>query len=182
MPVYGAGSNASTRASNASNANSTNTATITQLQTFLSEFRVNEAFVYRDRLRANLLRKEYTLEVEMSHLIGWNEDLAARCRTEPSDLVPLVSGQITILTAALSDNRIVRRLVQFEVALRNLARAILYPNFGSLTQAERDVKTKELPAIQLQLRSGSRLMQFRELGVSTRLIIRMPLIRLIILL
>lgn len=106
VPVYGAGSNASTRASNASNANATNTATITQLQTFLSEFRVNEAFVYRDRLRANLLRKEYTLEVEMSHLIGWNEDLAARCRTAPGDLVPLVStfdclSHVQRLTATL---------------------------------------------------------------------------------
>lgn len=28
----------------------------------------------------------------MAHLIGWNEELAARCRTEPGDVVPLVSS------------------------------------------------------------------------------------------
>lgn len=92
MPVLGAASSAGRSGfSSTSNANSTNTETIAKFQAFLSEFREQEAFLYRDRLRANLLRREWTLEVEMAHLIGWNEDLAARCRTEPGDVVPLVS-------------------------------------------------------------------------------------------
>ena len=92
MPVLGAASSAGGRSgfSSSSNANSTNTDTIAKLQAFLSEFREHEAFLYRDRLRANLLRKEWTLEVDITHLIGWNEELAARCRTEPGDVVPLV--------------------------------------------------------------------------------------------
>ena len=55
---------------------------------------------------------------------------------------------------------------QFEMALRNLARSILHPSTAGLTQEEREQRLKEIPEIQLQLRSGSRLMQFRELGVS----------------
>lgn len=94
VPVLGPGSNATGR-SNASgassHANATNTETIRHLQQFLQEFRDNETFVYRDRLRANLLRREFTLEVEMGHLIGWNQELAARCRTEPGEILPLVS-------------------------------------------------------------------------------------------
>lgn len=93
MPVLGPNSNATGRTgnSNASNANSTNTAVIESLYNFLTEFSDGGAFLYRDRLRANLLKKEWTLEVEMGHLIGWNEELAARCRTEPGEVVPLVS-------------------------------------------------------------------------------------------
>jgi DNA replication licensing factor MCM5 len=77
-----------------SNASSTgtrkNTTTVAQFQQFLTSFREHESFIYRDRLRANVLRKEYTLEIEMSHLIGWDEELASRCRTEPGEIVPLV--------------------------------------------------------------------------------------------
>lgn len=66
---------------------------------------------------------------------------------------------------------------QFEMALRNLARSILQPSTAGLTQEEREQRLKEIPEIQLQLRSGSRLMQFRELGVgvsNTRAISQRP--------
>ncbi|ORY76848.1 MCM-domain-containing protein [Leucosporidium creatinivorum] len=154
VPVLGPNSNATGRTGNSStsNANATNTHTIEQLYNFLTEFSDGESFLYRDRLRANLLKKEWTLEVEMGHLIGWNEELAARCRTEPGEVVPL-----------------------FEIAIRNLARKILFPTQVGLTQAERDARAKEVPEIQLQLRSGSRLMQFRELGAtSISRLVRLP--------
>lgn len=88
VPVYGQ-SDVSAR-SNASNSGALNTQTIAEFQQFVTEFRENESFVYRDRLRANCLRKEWTLEVEMGHLIGWREDLASRCRNEPGEVLPLV--------------------------------------------------------------------------------------------
>lgn len=83
------GSDLSAR-SNATNGQSANTQTIADFQQFVTEFRENESFIYRDRLRANCLRKEWTLEVEMGHLIGWREDLASRCRSEPGEVLPLV--------------------------------------------------------------------------------------------
>ncbi|KAI5475627.1 hypothetical protein MNV49_001088 [Pseudohyphozyma bogoriensis] len=152
VPVLGpASQSARSGASTSSNTNATNTATIAKFQSFLASFRDNEAFVYRDRLRANLLRRENTLEVEISHLIGWDEELAARVRTEPGEVVPL-----------------------FEIALRNLAKGILYPTAAS-TETERQRREKDVPEIQLQLRSGSRLMQFRELGAtSISHLVRLP--------
>jgi len=87
VPVYG--SDLSAR-SNATNTHSANTQTIADFQQFVTEFRENESFIYRDRLRANCLRKEWTLEVEMGHLIGWREDLASRARSEPGEVLPLV--------------------------------------------------------------------------------------------
>lgn len=88
VPVYG--SDLSARSGSGSNGHVQNTQTIADFQQFINEFRENESFVYRDRLRANCLRKEWTLEVEMGHLIGWKEDLASRCRNEPGDVLPLV--------------------------------------------------------------------------------------------
>lgn len=91
VPVLPAASATSQRSGfSNSNVNLTNTATIAQLSAFLSNFRISESFIYRDRLRANLLRKEWTLEVEMADLIGWDEALASRCRSEPGEIIPLV--------------------------------------------------------------------------------------------
>lgn len=88
MPVY---SEASGRSNASGSGQVDNSKTISDLQQFVTEFREHDAFIYRDRLRANCLRKEWTLEVEMGHLIGWREDLASRCRNEPGEMLPLVS-------------------------------------------------------------------------------------------
>lgn len=168
-------SSSRTNQSGTSNTNANNTATIAQFQNFLSSFREHESFIYRDRFRANLLRKEWTLEVEMGHLIGWNEDLAARLRNEPGDVIPLVRSKLcldrprsTRSPIRVDEHRRLTRFVarQFEIGLRNLAKIILHPTAGNMEPTERAKREKSVPEIQLQLRSGSRLMQFRELGVS----------------
>ncbi|GAA5847907.1 hypothetical protein JCM9279_003486 [Rhodotorula babjevae] len=147
VPVYG--SDLSAR-STATNTHSANTQTIADFQQFVTEFRENESFIYRDRLRANCLRKEWTLEVEMGHLIGWREDLASRARSEPGEVLPL-----------------------FEIGLRNVARNLLFPTAS--TPEERAEKQQAVPEIQLQLQSGSRLMQFRELGATNiSRLVRLP--------
>lgn len=74
--------------------------------------------MYRDRLRANCLRKEWTLEVEMTHLIGWREDLASRCRSEPGEVVPLVS--LCPLSFA-PDSYILTSLVSISTTVRSRA-------------------------------------------------------------
>jgi len=92
VPVLGGSvSNASGRTNANGQPGVLNTKTIADFQQFITEFREDEAFIYRDRLRANCLRKEWTLEVEMTHLIGWREDLASRCRSEPGEVISLVS-------------------------------------------------------------------------------------------
>ena len=43
-----------------------------------------------DRLRANLLSKQFVLEVDLEHLIAFNEELANRVRETPAECLPLV--------------------------------------------------------------------------------------------
>lgn len=89
VPVLG--SEAGSNRTNQTEINPTNTIIIKSLEKFLQEFRIDESFKYRDNLRANLLRKEYTLEIEMGDLIGFDPTLADQIRAEPGDYIPLVS-------------------------------------------------------------------------------------------
>ena len=46
--------------------------------------------VYRDQLRENILVKQYYCDVDVAHLISYNEELAHKLSTEPADVIPLV--------------------------------------------------------------------------------------------
>lgn len=92
VPVLG--SDAGSNRTGQTDANPTNTAVIKSLEKFLQEFRIDQSFKYRDNLRANLLRKEYTLEVEMGDLIGFDQSFADLIRSEPGDYIPLVRFMI----------------------------------------------------------------------------------------
>jgi DNA replication licensing factor MCM5 len=59
---------------------------------FVQRFRLGADYVYRDRLRANLLAKQYVLEVMLEHVQLWNVGLAQLMRTEPGEILPLVSA------------------------------------------------------------------------------------------
>lgn len=72
-----------------------NTEIIKSFKNFVLEFRLDSHFLYRDQLRNNLLVKNYSLAVDMEHLIGYNEDLYKRLSDEPSDVVPLFESAIT---------------------------------------------------------------------------------------
>ena len=80
-----------------------------QLESFILEFRLDNAFVYRlmelcqfpmtmanhydrDQLRENVLLKQFYCDVDINHLISFNEDLAHRLVTEPAEVIPLVSA------------------------------------------------------------------------------------------
>lgn len=45
----------------------------------------------RDRLRANVLLKEYALDVELGHLSLFSEELGNSVQERPGDVLPLVS-------------------------------------------------------------------------------------------
>jgi DNA replication licensing factor MCM5 len=61
------------------------------LQEFLLQYRVGGEFVYRDALRANLLLKQYLLEVDLQHVGLFNEELAHAIQEQPGEIMPLVS-------------------------------------------------------------------------------------------
>ncbi|KAI9484300.1 MCM2/3/5 family-domain-containing protein [Zychaea mexicana] len=76
-----------------------------QFLQFIQNFRIDNAFVYRDQLSDNLMLKQHFIEVDMSHLISYNTDLANRLIAEPAAMLPL-----------------------FEAAVKESAKRILSPN------------------------------------------------------
>jgi len=79
-----------------------------RLRDFILEFRLDNAFIYRlvakiplpvlrvltkrcsDQIRENVLVKQYYCDVDIAHLISYNEELAHRLTTQPTDIIPLV--------------------------------------------------------------------------------------------
>jgi DNA replication licensing factor MCM5 len=61
-----------------------------QLINFILEYRVDNQFIYREQIRENVLAKKYACDVNVSHLITYNEELAHRLTTEPADIIPIV--------------------------------------------------------------------------------------------
>lgn len=44
----------------------------------------------RDQIRENVLIKQYYCDVDIAHLISYDEELASRLNSEPADIIPLV--------------------------------------------------------------------------------------------
>ena len=44
----------------------------------------------RDQIRENVLVKQYYCDVDIAHLISYNEELAHKLTTQPADIIPLV--------------------------------------------------------------------------------------------
>ncbi|KAL1974939.1 hypothetical protein VTN31DRAFT_5143 [Thermomyces dupontii] len=76
-----------------------------RLREFILAFQLDNAFIYRDQLRQNVLVKQYYCDVDIAHLISYNEELAHKLTTEPADIIPL-----------------------FEAALKECTRHIVYPH------------------------------------------------------
>lgn len=58
---------------------------------FVQRFRQGNDYLYRDRLRANLLAKLNVLEVAVEHVALWNPTLAQSLTETPGEILPLVS-------------------------------------------------------------------------------------------
>ncbi|KAK5747202.1 minichromosome maintenance protein 5 [Elasticomyces elasticus] len=98
-----------------------------ELVDFLLDFHLDNVFLYRDQIRENVLSKQYYCDVDIAHLIAFNEHLAHRLSNEPGDIIPL-----------------------FEAAIRTCTQRILYP---SRSQTDLDL-AKALPEHQLLLHSS----------------------------
>lgn len=75
------------------------------LENFILEFHIDNVFIYRDQIRENALVKHYYCEVDIAHLISYDEELASRLNNDPADIIPL-----------------------FEAALRGCTQKIVYPS------------------------------------------------------
>jgi DNA replication licensing factor MCM5 len=75
-----------------------------KLREFILAFQIDGAFIYRDQIRENALVRQYYCDVDIAHLISYNEELANKLTTDPSGTIPL-----------------------FEAALRQCTQRIVYP-------------------------------------------------------
>lgn len=66
---------------------------------------------HRDALRTNILIKQYRLDVDIAHLISFNEELAHKLSNEPTDILPIV------IYPPSPRNRIILRCSHFWMAI-----------------------------------------------------------------
>ncbi|KAF7310619.1 DNA helicase [Mycena chlorophos] len=123
---------------------------------FLLQFRIGDQFVYREQLRANLLMKQLVLEVDLRHIGLYNEELVSALQNTPAETLPL-----------------------FENAATKAARTIVYPLIAIGGAEDRQKASEEavavIPGIQVSLRSGLSMLQFRDLTANTmNKLVRIP--------
>lgn len=80
---------------------------------FVMEFHLDNIFVYRDQIRENVLVKQYYCDIDIAHLISYNEELAHRLTSEPAEIIPL-----------------------FEAALKTCTQRIVYPSQKTISLPE----------------------------------------------
>ncbi|KAI9462354.1 MCM-domain-containing protein [Lactarius psammicola] len=118
---------------------------------FLLQYRIGGEFIYRDKLRANLLLKHYQLEVDLRHVSLYNDELAHLIQNKPADVLPL-----------------------FENAATKASRGILFPLEGGPNDKPDDV-ADPIPKLQISVKSGLNMLQFRDLTADTmNKLIRIP--------
>ncbi|KAJ3513554.1 hypothetical protein NLJ89_g2886 [Agrocybe chaxingu] len=118
---------------------------------FILTFRVGGEFIYRDKLRGNILLKQHLLEVDLRHVSLYNDELAHAMQDRPAEVLPL-----------------------FENAATKVARNILFPLAGQ-SEDRTEAATEAIPRVQVTIKSGLNLLQVRELTANTmNKLVRMP--------
>ncbi|KAM6497978.1 MCM domain containing protein [Amanita muscaria] len=119
---------------------------------FLLQYRVGGEFIYRDKLRANFLLKQYVLEVDLRHISLYNDELAHAIQDSPADILPL-----------------------FENAATRAARLILSPRRDASDEDQAESSSQSIPKVQITLSSALNLLQFRALTANTmNKLVRIP--------
>ncbi|KAI1004201.1 DNA replication licensing factor [Podosphaera aphanis] len=106
----------------------------TQLERFILQFRLDNVFIYRDQIRENVLLKQYFCDVDVGHLISFNEELAHRLVTEPAEIIPLFEAGLKKCTHRIvypSSRDIV--LPEHQLLLHSSAGEISIRNLDALT-------------------------------------------------
>ncbi len=71
---------------------------------FIMEFTLDNIFVYRDQIRENVLLKQYYCDIDMAHLINYNDgELAHMLKQNPAEVVPLVRIPCPFRVQTLTD-------------------------------------------------------------------------------
>lgn len=109
-----------------------------EFRSFILEFYDDNKYLYRDQLRENILVRNYSLTVDMAHLIARSPVLGNKLSEEPGELIPL-----------------------FEKAIREAAMRIVYP---SEIEEQQDGGKQTIPLCQLILKSDANPVLIRDLN------------------
>lgn len=126
-------------------------------KSFILEFWLDGTYIYRDQLRENILVKNYSLSVNMEHIIAYDETIGQKISEEPTDILPI-----------------------FEKAGREIAQRIVYPSVAAeqstaIAENEIDIQTAQsnakaaidsIPEIQIILQSNANPISIRELSAN----------------
>lgn len=143
---------------------------------FLYNFRVGNEFAYRDRLRSSLLLGKHTLQIELDHLLMWNEQLGQRVMERPGECIPLLESALLRLSRQILHP--LSRSGQQGLATSANAPAGAANGNGNVAQNGESAGTSglagqgldagelEIPDVQVTIRSSQDMLQFRDLTVS----------------
>jgi DNA replication licensing factor MCM5 len=142
---------------------------------FLYNFRIGNEFAYRDRLRSSLLLGKHTLQVDLDHLLMWNEQLGQRVMERPGECVPLLESALLRLSRQILHP--LSRSGQQGLANGGNAPAGAANGNGNvglngdsagvsgLGGQGLDAGELEIPDVQVTIRSSQDMLQFRDLTV-----------------
>lgn len=65
-----------------------------RLKDFVLAFQLDGTYIYRDQIRENVLVKQYYCDIDISHLISYNEELAHRLTSNPAGTIPLFEAAL----------------------------------------------------------------------------------------
>jgi DNA replication licensing factor MCM5 len=57
---------------------------------FVMDFHLDNVFIYRDQIRENVLVKQHYCDIDIAHLISYDEELAHKLTQDPAEIIPLV--------------------------------------------------------------------------------------------
>lgn len=109
---------------------------------FILQFWIDNSFIYREQLRENVIVKSYYLNVDISHVLTYNEELGQRISEEPADVLPL-----------------------FEAAASEVAKRVVFmQNEEQQNAAEQQLN--DIPRIQIILKSNASPISIRDLSAN----------------
>ncbi|KAH7079696.1 MCM2/3/5 family-domain-containing protein [Paraphoma chrysanthemicola] len=65
---------------------------------FIMEFTLDNVFIYRDQIRENVLVKQYYCDIDIAHIIVYNDELAQNLTQNPAEVIPLFEAALKVCT------------------------------------------------------------------------------------
>ncbi|KAF9162703.1 minichromosome maintenance protein 5 [Actinomortierella ambigua] len=67
-----------------------------QLYAFVQQFHIGGVYIYRDQLRQNIMMKRYLLDVDVGHLVTFNQELGHHLANRPAEILPLFENAVKL--------------------------------------------------------------------------------------